>query len=155
MKTRWITCLTLLLSLSALISPTVLADRGEQKKVFGDYEVHYIGLTSSFLSPDVASAYGIERSRKLGFLSISVLNNPNDDVLPLPVTATIHGTIKNLIGQESELEFKEIKETNAVYYIATFRFDEEETYRIRLDVAPDGSDKHFDVRFSQRFYEED
>ncbi|MDO6805237.1 DUF4426 domain-containing protein, partial [Wenyingzhuangia sp. 1_MG-2023] len=97
----------------------------------------------------------IERSRSLGFLSISVLNNPGDDVLPKPVTAQIQGTLKNLIGQENELQFKEIKETNAVYYIATFRFDEEETYRIRLDVAPDGINKHFDVRFSQRFYEEE
>ena len=61
----------LLLAFSSL---TLANSRGEQKQVFGDYEVHYIGLTSNFLSPETALAYGIQRSRTLGFLSISVLN---------------------------------------------------------------------------------
>ena len=140
--------------LMSLLSMTALADRGEQKQVFGEYEVHYIGLTTSFLTPDVARAYGIERSGKLAMLNISVLHNPNDKQLPVPVTASVKGSIMNLIGQSKALEFREIKETNAVYYIATFRFDEEETYRIKLQVKPDGSSRTFDVPFSQRFYEE-
>ncbi|WP_221793575.1 DUF4426 domain-containing protein [Oceanobacter mangrovi] len=137
-----------------LLALPALADRGEQKQVFGDYEVHYIGLTTSFLTTDVAKAYGIERSGKLAMLNISVLNNPSDDQLPIPMTSSVTGTIKNLIGQSRALEFREIKETNAVYYIATFRFDEAETYRISLKVKPDGNSRTYDVNFSQKFYEE-
>ena len=137
----------------ATLSLHAAADRGEQKQVFGDYEVHYIGLNSSFLPEDVAEAYDIPRSRSLAYLSISVLKKVKNDV-PAPVTAELTGTIKNLIGQSRSIEFREIKETNAVYYVSTFRFDKNEVYRIDLDVPPDGSNRTFDVRFSQKFYQE-
>lgn len=137
-----------------LVSASALADRGEQKKIFGNYEVHYIGLTTSFLTEDVAEAYGITRSGSLGFLSISVLETFAQGGMPEARSAKMTGTLKNLIGQVNDLEFKEIRETNAIYYIATFRFDESETYRIHLEVTPEGYGIPLDVKFSQRFYEE-
>ncbi|MBQ0727874.1 MAG: DUF4426 domain-containing protein, partial [Thalassolituus oleivorans] len=56
------------------------ADTGEQKKVFGEYEVHYIGLNSSFLPEDAAAAYNIPRSRALGYLSISILKDEGGEL---------------------------------------------------------------------------
>lgn len=127
---------------------------GEQKQVFGDYEVHYMGLTSSFLTPEVTQAYGIERSRSVGFLSISILHNQKDQPMPVPITGRVKGSIKNLIGQARELTFKEIKETDSVYYISTFKFDDEDMYNLSLKVKPEGQAREFDVKFSQRFYHE-
>lgn len=142
----------LVLALS-VASMQTFADRGEQKQVFGDYEVHYIGLNSSFLPEEAAEAYDIPRSRSLAYLSISVLKTAKDTV-PTPVTAELTGTIKNLIGQSRNIDFREIKETNAVYYVSTFRFDKNEIYRIDLDVTPEGTSRTFDVKFSQKFYQE-
>lgn len=146
---------TLLLTLLVLFSSlSVAIDRGEQKQVFGDYEIHYIGLNSTFLTPDVAQAYGITRSRALGYLSISILKNGQSGELPVPVSAKLEGQLRNLIGQSKTLEFKEIKETNAVYYITTFRFDDGDMYNINLQATPDGQARTYEVKFSQRFYEE-
>ena len=58
-----------------------------------------------------------------------------------------------LIGQKKELQFKEIKERDAVYYISTFRFDEEDVYKITVQVSPEGESRTFDVKFDQRFYD--
>ncbi|WP_430460952.1 DUF4426 domain-containing protein [Thalassolituus sp. LLYu03] len=146
-----------LMTLFALFTAVALpayADRGEQKQVFGDYEVHYIGLNSSFLSPDVAEAYGITRSRSLGFLNISILKKTGQPDVLMSTTGKVTGTMKNLIGQKKEFEFKEIKESDAVYYISTFRFDELDIYKIELKVTPDGQSRTFDVKFDQRFYED-
>lgn len=144
-----------LFTLCAAFSPLSLAaDRGEQKQVFGDYEVHYIGLNSSFLPPEVAEAYGIARSRALGYISVSILHNAEGSDMPVAVSGTMTGTIRNLLGQSRELAFQEIKETNAVYYITTFRFDDEDMYNIELKATPEGQNRTFDVKFSQRFYEE-
>lgn len=129
------------------------ADTGEQKKVFGEYEVHYIGLNSSFLPEDAAAAYNIPRSRSLGYLSISILKDEGGE-LAVPVSTKLTGTIRNLIGQVRELEFREIKETNAVYYISTFRFDDKDMYTIDLKATPEGQPRTFDVTFSQQFYQE-
>jgi len=147
-----VTALTTL-ALTTAISTEAWADRGERKQVFGNYEVHYIGLNSSFIPEQAAEAYDIPRSRSLGYLSVSVLDT-NVDGMPQPVSAEVTGTMKNLIGQTRTIEFREIKETNAVYYVSTFRFDKNDIYRINLQVTPQAQNKTFSVDFSQQFYQE-
>ena len=141
-----------LLLIGLMIQPA-WAERGELKQVFGNYEVHYIGLTSSFIDAETAAAYDIPRSRNLGYLSVSVLHTGTQS-LPQATKADITGTMKNLIGQTREIEFREIVESGAVYYISTFDFYEDEVYRIQLQVTPEGQNRTFDVNFSQKFYEE-
>ena len=155
MRTVFRTAASAVLMLSAAFaSSSVLADdRGERKQVFGNYEVHYIGLNSSFIPEDAAQAYDIPRSRSLGYLSISVLKTDEGE-MPVPVSATVTGQMKNLIGQSRTVEFREIKETNAVYYVSTFRFDKNDVYRFTLNVTPEGQPKTFDVNFNQQFYQE-
>lgn len=128
----------------------------EQKLVFGEYEVHYMGLSSSFLTPEVAKLYDIPRSGSLGFLNIAVLQQSKDGKVPNAVDVQLTGTIRNLIGQARELEFRRISDGKAIYYISTFRFDDGDMYNFDLDAVPSNAkQKNFDVKFSQRFYDEE
>jgi hypothetical protein len=128
----------------------------EQKIVFGEYEIHYMGLSSSFLTPEVAKLYDIARSGSLGFLNIAVLKQSTDGQVPDAVDVKLTGTIRNLIGQTRELEFRRISEGKAIYYISTFRFDDGDMYNFDLDAVPSNAkQKNFDVKFSQRFYNEE
>jgi hypothetical protein len=128
----------------------------EQKRVFGEYEIHYMGLSSSFLTPEVAKLYDIPRSGSLGFLNIAVLQQSKDELVPNAVDVKLTGTIRNLIGQTRELEFSRISEGKAIYYISTFRFDDGDMYNFDLDAVPSNAkQKNFDVKFSQRFYNEE
>ncbi|MEH6449761.1 MAG: DUF4426 domain-containing protein [Oleispira sp.] len=128
----------------------------EQKIVFGEYEVHYMGLNSSFLTPEVSKIYDIPRSRSLGFLNISVLQKTKGGQVPAALDASVKGSIRNLIGQSRELEFRRVREGQAIYYISTFSFDDGDMYNFDLDVIPSNAkQKNFDVKFSQRFYEEE
>ena len=139
-----------------LMSLISLSASAEQKLVFGEYEVHYMGLSSSFLTPEVAKLYDIPRSGSLGFLNISVLQKTANDVMPAAQDVKLTGSIRNLIGQSRELEFRRIQEGKAIYYISTFRFDDGDMYNFDLDVVPSNAkQKNFDVKFSQRFYEEE
>jgi hypothetical protein len=127
----------------------------EQKLVFGEYEVHYMGLNSSFLTSEVAKMYDIPRSGSLGFLNIAVLQNTKDSPMPSALDAKVTGTIRNLIGQKRTLEFRRVREGKAIYYISTFNFDDGDMYNIDLDIVPSNAkQKNFDVKFSQRFYTE-
>lgn len=141
---------TRVIALLALILASAFSF-AEQKKVFGDYEVHYIGLTSSELDKEAARMYGIPRSRKLGYLSISVLKTGVSE-MPVAWDAEITGTMTNLIGQEKTLTFKRIQETNALYFHSTFNFLDENMYNFKLQVKPQGETRVYDVKFSQRFY---
>jgi len=124
----------------------------EQKKVFGEYEVHYIAFTSSELDKDVAKIYSIPRSGSLGYMSISVLKTGISE-MPVAWNAKLEGTMSNLLGQTRELEFTRIQEKGALYFHSTFDFYDQDMYRFHIKVTPDGQKREFDLKFSQKFYQ--
>ena len=60
------------------------------------------------------------------------------------------GTATNLLGNKKTLTFKEIKEGEAIYYIAEFGFSNEETFTFRIQFA--ASNQSHDIEFRQIFY---
>jgi hypothetical protein len=65
----------------------------------------------------------------------------------------IKGVAKNLIGQMKTLEFKQIKEGDAVYYLAQFPIVNEEMYQFAIDIDA-GNKGRGPVSFSQKLYVE-
>ncbi len=122
----------------------------EQMVKLGDLEVHYIGLSTAILQPDIATNYGIERSRYKGFVNISVLDASQPGK---PAKAVgISGTAINLVGQTMNLEFEQIKEGDAIYYIAIVDYPNDETYKFNI-LINDNGEQHT-LEFSQKFYVE-
>lgn len=117
----------------------------EQKQSYGDLDVHYSAFNSGFLQPEVAAATGLVRSKTQGVVNVAVLKAGTAS------SAKVSGTVKNLLGQSSALSFKEIKEGQAIYYLAQFPFEQRETLRFTLNVtAADGVPHSFD--FNQEFF---
>lgn len=110
--------------------------------------VHYMAIGTTFLTPKIAKAYNIERSRYNGLINISVLDNTKDNTPAKTVTIT--GTAKNLVGQNKKINFVEVKEENAIYYLAQVTYDNEETIQFNLTIT-DGKETHH-LKFSQKFY---
>ena len=61
--------------ITLLTIPLMFSVHAENMKKMGDINVHYIALGSTFLTPEIAKAYGIERSRYKGLVNIAVLDN--------------------------------------------------------------------------------
>lgn len=120
----------------------------ENMKTLGTMDVHYIALSATFLTPEIAKAYGIERSRFNGLINISVLDNSKSDKPAMSVD--ISGSAKNDIGQLKQLSFKQVKEGGAIYYLAQVNYTDEETIRFEIDIN-DGQQKQH-LSFSQKFY---
>ena len=137
----------ILLTLSLLVSCGQL--HAEQLKRFGDWEVHYMALSSTFITPKVAKAYGIVRSRYSGLINISVLNSEKTGKPAQAVN--INGVAKDLMGKPQTLQFKEIKEGDAIYYIAQFDYQNEEIYNFSIDIS-NGTNHNHKLTFSQKFY---
>lgn len=118
----------------------------ERKYSVGDYDIHYIAFNSSFLQPDVAAAAGLVRSKAQGVVNVSVLKSKK------AVPAQVSGTVKNLLGQDRPLTFKQLKEGNgAIYYLAQYPIESQETLRFSLTVQPqDGEPITFD--FNQEIF---
>jgi hypothetical protein len=103
----------------------------ERKQTFGELDVHYSVFNSSFLQPDVAAAAGLTRSKTVGVLNIAALKDGKGQA------AKVSGTLKNLLGQTSELKFKQVLESGAVYYLAEFPLRQREmlTFSIQVQIG--------------------
>lgn len=101
----------------------------------GRYQLLYSVLNSTLLPAEMATAYGLKRKADEVLVNITVQDTQTKQAVPVQIT----GVAKNLIQQSKPLVFREIKETDAVYYLATLRTTEREVFHFLLDVTlPDG-----------------
>ncbi|EEZ88961.1 conserved hypothetical protein [Vibrio harveyi 1DA3] len=141
---KWITAL--------LISLLSLPGMAGQFKTMKNIEVHYIAFNSTFLTPKIARSYDIKRNGYNAVLNISVLDSAS---LGKPaVEAKISGQAKNLIGQTQKLTFREVKEGDAIYYLAELGITNEETFTFDIDVKA-GNKGSGKLKFTQKFYVEE
>lgn len=116
----------------------------EQFKRLGNWDVHYIVLNSTFLQPNIAKQYDIQRSKYNAFVNISVLDKDSQKAQDVVVS----GEAKDLLGNIKKLTFSQVKEQQAIYYLAQFPFDDNERYRFSIRVQR-GNDVET-LKFQQR-----
>ena len=123
----------------------------EQFMSFGNYTIHYSAFTTDILTPEVAKAYGIQRSKNRALLNVSVLKKVMGTT-GQPVRARIKGTATNLNAQLRELSLRELNEHGAIYYIAQTSVDDGETLKYELSVTPEGESEPYTFSFQQQFF---
>ena len=123
----------------------------ENSRVFGDYVVHYNAFRSDTLSPEIAKTYELTRRNNRIIVNITVLKKVMGTP-GKPVAATIAGNASNLTGQLKTLEFREIKEDTAIYYIAELKVSDGEFLKFKLNITPEGEEGPARLQFSKRFF---
>lgn len=117
-----------LLSLSSfLLQSTAIA---EEKTLLGDWEVHHIVLSTTFLTPEIAKANNIVRSKYNALVNISVLDSKDKTAQNVSIT----GTARNLLGNTKKLSFKKVTEGDAIYYLAVFSYAHKEKFRFDINI---------------------
>jgi len=110
--------------------------------------VHYMAIGATFLTPEVAKAYNITRSRYNGLINISVLDNSVKGTPAKHVSIT--GKARNDLGQIKTLEFEEVTEGDAIYYLAQIKYSDEETFYFDININDGLGSKP--LKFKQKFY---
>jgi len=141
------TAITLLIILSITLVNISTVSAQNMKKL-NDWNVHYIALDSTFITPKIAKAYQITRSRYNALVNISVLDNTKSGNPAKNVSIT--GTAKNNLGQFKTIEFTEVTEGDAIYYLAQISVNHEET--VHFDLAITDGKKSQNLKFYQKFY---
>lgn len=136
----------------ALFGLIGLTAQAEQAEDFGHFKVHYSAINTSQLSPEVARAFGIQRSTSRALLNLAVLRK-REDGLDQPAPASIQVEAVNIAGQRRPIELREVREQKAIYYIGSFRIANEERIRFRVTVRPEGdSGPSREFQFQQQFF---
>ena len=81
-------------------------------------------------------------------LNISVLDDTKD--LTPAKSVIIQGKARNDLGQIKTLEFEEVKEGDAIYYLAQIKYSNEETFYFDITIN-DGKETQ-QLKFKQKFY---
>ncbi|WP_251358748.1 DUF4426 domain-containing protein [Kangiella sp. TOML190] len=124
----------------------------EEKRV-GDYVIYYNAFNSTFLQPNIANSYKIPRSGTTGVINVAVhRHNPTNT--PDPIKANIQGRAKNNLSQYEDLAFREIREDNAIYYLADFQFRPEENTELTFNIRLPGEANPIELKLDQKFHKE-
>lgn len=121
---------------------------GESMKDIGDHVVHFSAQSTDELSPEVARAYNIVRSKNRAMLTISVVREA--DQASVPATVTVKTV--NLTGQLKNVAMRPIEEQDAVYYVGETPVANRETLIFDITVTPEGAAGSSEVRFKREFY---
>ena len=133
--------ITACLSVSALAADVI---KSERQETFGDTTVHYNTFNSTYLTPDIAKAAGLTRSKNQGVINVSVIKDGK------PLTAEVNGSVKDLTSQTVPLNFKQITEQGAIYYIAQYPVDQQEIRTFEIKVQ--NGDKINTINFNQELF---
>ncbi|MCL1078310.1 DUF4426 domain-containing protein [Parashewanella spongiae] len=125
--------------------------QAEQKTVVGNFDIHYMAFGSTFLTPSIAKTYNIKRSQYTGIVNITVLDNRLKNKPSVPVK--IDGVAKNILDSHINLEFKEVREGDATYYIAEVPYRDDGTINFDINIMH-GKELSTKVKFKQKFYVE-
>jgi predicted small lipoprotein YifL len=120
-------------------------------QVFGDFEVHYNALRTDELAPEVARAYGIERSANRVMLNVSLLRK-NPDGSTTPVDGRVSATAYNLNGQLKDLQMRRITEGSSVYFIGEVGSSGSEILVFDIDASPLDQSATYTVQFKREFF---
>jgi len=133
------------------ISLGSLNSYAESSMEFGDYVVHYNAFRSDTISPEVAKQYGLARASNRILINIAVLKKIMNTT-GKPTSSKVTGHASNLTGQLKQLEFKEITEGTAIYYLAETKISDGEFLKFDIKIMPEGETRAARLKFNKRFF---
>ncbi len=122
----------------------------EQMKSFGDYDVYYSAFNSTFIEPKAASQYKLVRANDLAIINITVRKRLTDKK-SRGQKAIIKGHSFDLIHRK-ELQFQEIKEGDAIYYLSEVPFRNKDELTFTIKIQPDPNKPAYTLEFKQQFF---
>jgi hypothetical protein len=118
---------------------------------FGNYEVHFNAVRTDTLTPEVARAYGIQRSTNRVMLNVTVLHKEADRAPRKPVEADVKVDAYNLNGQLKNLQLRRVSEGEAIYYIGEVSISGAEILVFDISVTPTGEAAPLSLKFKREF----
>lgn len=114
-----------------------------------DHTVYYNVFNSSLIPAKVARSYNLIRAKDRVYLNVAVVKKSGGyGVAP----AKLEGVYRNLMQQKFPLDFIEIKEATATYYLAPIRFNNEDILHLDITVQADANTPESTFTITKKLY---
>ncbi len=117
----------------------------------GPYQMHFNAVRSDSLSPEVARAYGIERSKNQVMLNVTVLRKEGASE-GKPVEATVSVDAHNLNGQLKQVSIRRVNEGAAIYYIGETGITGQEILAFDIKATPVNESLVIEAKLQREFF---
>ena len=140
---------------SVLMTPAIASAQDqlqpavESSKIVGPYEIHYTVVPTTFIAESAAASYQIVRAKDQAMINVSIRKKA--DAGDVAQAAVVTGTYSDLM-QSKKLAFKEIREQDAIYYIAAFRHEDKDLLRFDLKVQIDPQTPTQTITFTRKLF---
>ena len=128
-------------------APTVVAESTRA----GAFTIHYNAFTADTLTPEIARANAIQRSKGLGVLNVSVIKD-----LPgttgTSVKALVDVDLVNDKARKGPVAMHEVEVAGAVSYLGQFPIADGQELEFEIRVRPTGVAETTTLRLSQEFF---
>ena len=111
------------------------------------FEIHYTTFNSTLIPSDVAEAHGIIRSKRRIITNVTIRRQDK------AIRARVRGTTRNLLSQLFIMEFEEVSETGAIYYLANQIIDDRDTLMFSIDIKPADQDDTYHLKFTRQYFQ--
>ncbi len=118
----------------------------------GDYEVHFNAVRTDQLTPEIARAYGIQRSKNRVMLNVTILKKEAPNAPRKPVEGEVAVDAYNLNGQLKNLQMRRVSEGDAIYYIGEVTISGTEILVFDITVTPSGETTPIQVKLKREFH---
>ncbi len=114
----------------AIAAPTSSYAQKNTSYELENHIVYYNVFNSTIIPAEVAKIHKLVRARDTVYVNVALVKKSGGNGIP----AKMLGVHRNLLQQKFDLEFIEIKEPTATYYLAPIRFNNEEILHIDISV---------------------
>lgn len=119
--------------------------------VVGDVTIYHSAFPAATLTPEIARAVGVQRSRHLGVLNVSVRRSQAGSE-PLPVKAWVEVDLSAAERRLGAVAMREVEVTGGVSYLGQFPIEDGAELAFEIRVRPLGAAAPTTVRMRQEFF---
>jgi hypothetical protein len=136
------------ISIIVLLSHTTQAQDNISYEL-DNHTVYYNVFNSSLIPAKVARTYSLVRAKDRVYLNVALVKKSGGyGVAP----SKLRGVYRNLMQQKFPLEFIEIKEATATYYLAPIRFNNEDILHLDITVQADANSAESTFTITKKLY---
>lgn len=114
-----------------------------------DHIIYYNVFNSSLIPADIANKHKLVRAKDRVYINVAVVKKSGGYGF---APEKLSGIYRNLMQQRFPLEFIEIKEATATYYLAPIRFNNEDILHLDVTVQPEAGMPESTFTITKKLY---
>ena len=125
----------------------------EESTKAGEFTIYHSAFNAENLTPEIAAAYNIQRSKYMGVLNVSVIRE-RPKAIGTSVKALVDVDLVADKDHQRSIAMHEVESAGAISYLGEFPITDGQEVAFEIRVRPAGADESTVILMKQEFFTE-